>query len=220
MVCKWQVEIDPYATKVLEKHWPDVARFRDVRDCGRHNLETVDLICGGFPCQGVSNAGHKRGIDGDERSGLWSEFHRIVGVLRPRYVIVENVTAIVSRGLRRVLGDLAACGYDAEWGCLPAAAFGAPHERKRIFIVAYPNGEHGSEGLVFFEGYARTLLETCDRQRARLWAEAPAYPTGMANGIPHRVDRLRCLGNAVVPQIAQWLGGRIIAGGRMDWAED
>jgi DNA (cytosine-5)-methyltransferase 1 len=136
MTCRWQVEIDDYATRVLEKHWPDVKRFRDIRTINTGELEWVDLICGGFPCQDISNAGKRAGIDG-ERSGLWSEFARIIRDLRPRYVLVENVAALLVRGIDRVLGDLAACGYDAEWDCIPAAAVGAHHIRDRLFILAY-----------------------------------------------------------------------------------
>src|SRR5690606_14094616 len=136
----WQVEMDDYATKILERHWPDAIRFRDVREVGAHNLPPVDLICGGFPCQDISYAGKGAGIKG-ERSGLWTEFARIVRELRPTYVLVENVAALLARGLDVVLGDLAACGYDAEWDCIPAAAVGAYHLRDRIFIVAYTHGE-------------------------------------------------------------------------------
>ena len=99
--------------------------------------QSIDVICGGFPCQDISVAGKGAGIAG-ERSGLWGEYARIVGEVRPRYVIVENVAALLGRGLERVLGDLAALGYDAEWHCIPASAVGAPHRRDRIWIVAYP----------------------------------------------------------------------------------
>jgi DNA (cytosine-5)-methyltransferase 1 len=96
----------------------------------------VDVLCGGFPCQDISNAGKRTGIDG-ERSGLWSEYARVIGELRPRYVIVENVAALLGRGIERVLGDLAALGFDAEWHCIPASAVGAPHRRDRVWIIAY-----------------------------------------------------------------------------------
>lgn len=200
MECVWQVEIDPFCRKVLEKHWPNVKRLEDVRTVGKHNLEPVDLICGGFPCQDISNAGKRAGIDG-ERSGLWSEFHRIICELRPRYALVENVAALLQRGIERVLGDLAACGYDAEWHCLAAANFGAPHIRERLFLVAYP----------------------CVRNGARLkWGRKPfRYPGSCRGadqpgldrasyGISNRVDRLKSLGNAVVPQVAEWIGRRIM----------
>jgi DNA-cytosine methyltransferase len=122
----------------------------------------VDVLCGGFPCQDLSYAGKGAGIDG-ERSGLWSEYARLVRELRPRYVVVENVPALLGRGLGRVLGDLAACGYDAEWDCLPASAFGAPHRRDRVWVVAYAGGEqrHGRADM----GRARSGV--LDRREAK-----------------------------------------------------
>src|SRR3990167_10929952 len=105
----WQVELDPYCRAVLAKHWPDAQRFTDVRDCNSTNLPPVDVLCGGFPCQDISDAGKRAGITG-ARSGLWSEFARIIRELRPRYVVVENVRALLVRGIDTVLGDLAAAG--------------------------------------------------------------------------------------------------------------
>jgi DNA (cytosine-5)-methyltransferase 1 len=139
MACKWQVEINDYATKVLEKHWPNVHRERDIQECGRHNLQQVDVICGGFPCQDISYAGLGAGLDG-ERSGLFFEALRVVRELRPRAVVLENVAALLTRGLDRVLGSLASIGFDAEWHCIPAAAVGALHIRDRVFILGYANG--------------------------------------------------------------------------------
>lgn len=150
----WQVEIDPFCRRVLERHWPHATRYEDVRTVGAHNLEPVDIICGGFPCQDLSVAGKGAGLDG-ERSGLFFEYVRIIRELRPRVVVMENVAALLVRGLGRVLGELAACGYDAEWDCVPAAAVGAPHRRDRVFIVTYP-GRHQlreqSDGLPWSEG--------------------------------------------------------------------
>ncbi len=123
----WQVEIDDFCRKVLAKNFPKAERYGDIRECGSHNLKQVDVICGGFPCQDISNAGLRAGIDG-ERSGLWSEMHRIIRELRPRYVLVENVAALLGRGMGRVLGDLAAIAYDAEWEIVSAADVGAPPE--------------------------------------------------------------------------------------------
>jgi len=137
MRCLWQVECDPYCLRVLAKHWPDVRRWDEVRTFPPDETwEAPDLICGGFPCQDLSYAGKGAGIEG-ARSGLWSEFARIIRHLRPRFVLVENVPALLGRGLGRVLGDLAEGGYDAEWDCLPAASIGAPHRRDRVFVVAY-----------------------------------------------------------------------------------
>lgn len=131
----WQAEQDPYCQRVLAKHWPVAKRYDDVRDIdGR--AERVDLICGGFPCQDISNAGKRAGMAG-ERSGLWREYARIIRELRPRFVVVENVSALLGRGFGDVLGDLAACGYDLQWDCVPAAAVGAPHRRDRVFVVAW-----------------------------------------------------------------------------------
>lgn len=148
----WQVELDPYCRAVLAKHFPDAERFEDVREVGAHNLAPVDLVCGGFPCQDLSAAGNGAGLDG-ARSALWFEFARIIRELRPRYVVVENVPDLLARGKRwyrapvgRVLADLAESGYDAEWDCLPASAIGAPHQRDRFWLVAYPQNDGRGQG--------------------------------------------------------------------------
>ena len=139
-------EIDKKARIVLSKHWPDVAIFDDVTTLTKEKLDehgiSVDVICGGFPCQDLSVAGKGAGLEGS-RSGLWFEFHRLIKEIRPSWVIVENVSVLRSRGLDRVLRSLAEIGYDAEWHCIPASAVGAHHQRDRIWIVAYP----GDEGL-------------------------------------------------------------------------
>jgi site-specific DNA-cytosine methylase len=132
----------------------------------------VDVLCGGFPCQDISLAGAGAGIDEGTRSGLWYEFARLIRDIRPRYVVVENVSALLARGLDIVLGDLAACGYDAEWDCIPASAVGAPHRRDRVWIVAYPQrdavrvepGRGGGQGgagqaLVAVDGPAGGLAD-------------------------------------------------------------
>ena len=137
-------EIEPFCRKVLAKHWPDVRQYDDVRTLSADTLRgdgiSVDVICGGFPCQDISVAGRNAGIDG-ERSGLWVEYARLIGELRPKFVIVENVSALLGRGIDRVLGDLAALGFDAEWHCIPAGAVGAPHIRDRVWIVAYSDSD-------------------------------------------------------------------------------
>jgi DNA (cytosine-5)-methyltransferase 1 len=212
MVCKWQVEIDPYCQRVLAKHWPNVRRHDDVRTWPQSDTERVDVICGGFPCQDISNAGKRAGIDGD-RSGLWFDYARIVRHLRPRIVVVENVSALLIRGIDRVLGDLAACGYDAEWECVPASILGAPHRRDRVFVVAYDAsvddsrrnqgngtaeaGRNEDRGLVFSE------------VPERRWDTEPDLDR-VVGRFPRGVDRLRCLGNCVVPRVAEWVGGRIV----------
>ena len=204
MTCKWQVEIDPFCQKVLAKHWPEVKRYGDIRTVNGSELEAVDLIAGGFPCQDVSHAGQRAGIDG-ARSGLWSQMLRIIGQLRPSYCLVENVTGLLDRGMGRVLGGLAEIGFDAEWTVLSACTFGAPHPRERVFILAYPAG-----------GRQRQLrrlqcTEESAPKRNVYWSKSEPGCERMADGIPGRVDRLTALGNAVVPQIAEWIGRRIMA---------
>jgi len=137
-------EIDPYCRAVLAKHWPGVPIHEDIRTLSGATAGPADVICGGFPCQDISMAGKGAGIEG-ARSGLWSEYARLIDEIRPRYVIVENVAALLGRGLGVVLGDLAKIGYDAEWHCIPAGNLGAPHERDRVWIVANPCGQ-GLEG--------------------------------------------------------------------------
>lgn len=134
-----QVETDKFCRKVLRKHWPNVALYEDVRHVGKRNLpDAADVIMGGFPCQDISIAGKRQGIKEGTRSGLWLEFARIIGELRPRIVLLENVPAITTLDGTTVISDLAALGYDAEWGIVAASDAGAPHRRERWFCVAYP----------------------------------------------------------------------------------
>lgn len=145
-------EIEYYPRRVLAKHWPNVPCYDDVRTLTADRLAAdgiaVDVICGGFPCQDISTAGKQSGMGPDTRSGLWSEIVRLIRGLRPKFVIVENVANLLSGPssrpggwFGRVLGDLAECGYDAEWENIPAAALGAPHLRERVWIIAYPSQE-------------------------------------------------------------------------------
>ena len=227
MVCKWQVEIDDYANKVLEKHWPNVKRYRDVHEVGRHNLERVDLLAGGFPCQDISYAGRGAGLAG-ERSGLFFEVVRLVRELRPRYVLLENVAALLSRGLDRVCGELAQIGYDTEWHCIPAAAVGAPHIRDRVFIFAHRNSKPvcavdaemaimpsrdvavGNIARLEIRQEQERLRQFASTVGVGQWANEPDVGR-VAHGVPARVDRLTCLGNAIVPQVAEYVGRMILS---------
>jgi DNA (cytosine-5)-methyltransferase 1 len=200
----WQCDSDPRARAVLAEHWPEVKRFDDVRRVDA-TAERVDVICGGFPCQDISDAGHRVGITG-ERSGLWKEYARAVRALRPRYVFVENVDALIVRGLDVVLGDLAAMGFDAEWCVLGACAAGAPHLRERVFILAHANSVRLQEGQRGADDAQRgaqvaSEQERTDAQPSRRWLPEPDVDR-VAHGIPRPVDRTRLLGNAVVPQQA------------------
>ena len=131
----WQVEQNNFCRQVLKKHWPDAKRFEDVRTVELEHIRGADVICGGFPCQDISIAGKGAGLAGD-RSGLWWEMHRLIGLALPRVVVAENVPALTSRGLSEVLCSLAECGYSSEWDIVSAASVGAWHRRDRLFIIA------------------------------------------------------------------------------------
>jgi DNA (cytosine-5)-methyltransferase 1 len=210
-------EIDPYCRAVLRKHWPDVPIWDDVRTLTADAVGHlgVDFICGGFPCQDISTAGKGAGIDG-ERSGLWREFARIVGEVRPRYVIVENVSALLGRGLDRVLGDLAALGYDAEWHCIPASYVGAPHQRDRVWIIAHAKREGLSGSVQFWTSLRRTMRTTSTKFGDSIIRCGPNWFGGVAlrmgNGIPRKLERsaIKAFGNAVVPQVVEIIGRAIL----------
>lgn len=212
LTVKWQVEIDPFCRKVLEKHWPDARRYEDVRECGAHNLESVDVITGGFPCQDISvantSASGGSGLDGD-RSGLWREFARIVGELRPRYVIVENSPALAVRGLDRVLADLAGLGFDAVWTVIRASEVGARHGRERMFICAYAVGD-GLQGWTPQRDAGSVIAVSTLDQRVDWPVVSEPLGCRADDGIPDRVDRTHALGNAIVPQVAEWIFRRVI----------
>lgn len=259
-------EIDKAAQKVLKKHWPNVPIFENVSTLKGEQLGTIDVICGGFPCQDISLAGKGAGLEG-ARSGLWWEFHRLIKEIKPSWVIAENVSALRSRGLDQVLRSLAEIGYDAEWHCIPASAVGAKHTRDRIWIIAYPSeqrcnewssdmeerhllcdqlwdasqgeperqgrergsgsvGEADSTGLlansnqlgaqVSTQGQytgKQVLRGTSEAWRATVggfWSTEPNVGR-VADGVSGRVDRLKQLGNAVVPQIPEIIGRAINA---------
>ena len=204
-------ETEPFCRAVLAKHWPGVPCYEDVRTLTADRLAqdgiSVDVICGGFPCQDISLAWKGAGLAG-ERSGLWYEFHRLIEEIKPRYAIIENVAALRSRGLDAVLGSLAAIGYDAEWHCIPASAVGAPHRRDRIWIVAYPNYEGQSISTVDAETQRlRIIIKNGEWSR---WAGKPA-DVRMDDGLPNGMDRLKALGNAVVPQIPKIIGKAVMS---------
>ncbi len=217
MQCIAQVEIDPYCRRVLAKHWPDVPKFEDVRT---FNLPKADYVVGGFPCTDISTAGKRAGLSG-EYSGIWREMLRCIRVVRRG--IVENVAALLFRGMGEVLGDLAAIGNDAEWDCLPACDFGADIVRDRIFIHTFPESQ-GRESVLCGEprigitpheswGIAPTSLDSPDdrAQRIESWLCEPAI-LGSIDGTSKGLEqRLGGCGNAVLPQISEWIGRRILS---------
>jgi len=157
MTCRAQVEIDKAARGVLAHHWPDVERITDVTKAGKHNLPAVELICGGFPCQDVSIAGRRAGLDG-ERSGLWFEFARIVDELKPQWVLIENVPGLLSsnagQDFKVILDGRVKFGYGVCWRILDAQYFGLAQRRKRLFIVASLG--NGRSAQVLFERESST----------------------------------------------------------------
>ena len=206
---KWQVEIDPWCRKVLAKNFPNAERYEDVRTVGAHNLSRVDVITGGFPCQDISVAGRGAGIEG-ARSGLWSEFARIIHVLQPKFALVENTPSLLGRGMGRVVGDLAEIGYDTQWQCVPASSVGARHRRERIWIIAYPNSQ-GLQERQMHPGFSFEERLNVDGKNPSLdtWWPIESAVVRKLHGIPHRVDRVRGLGNSVVPQIPEMYARRI-----------
>jgi len=234
----WQVEKDEYAAKVLAKHWPKVKRHDDVCTFPTNDHDwQCDVICGGFPCQDISYAGDGAGLDG-KRSGLFYELARVVSQVGPKYVVLENVAALLTRGMGDVLGTMATLGYDCQWHCIPAASVGAPHIRDRVFILCHAN-QHSqsistqhdkktqgmSEDLADADCkrqskqrmYGRRICEEKSQKRKtdefvnssqgneNHWHTEPNVGR-VVDGVPSRMDRLRCLGNAVVPQVAQFVG--------------
>jgi DNA (cytosine-5)-methyltransferase 1 len=211
MTVVWQSEIDPYASKVLAKHWPHVPNLGDITAIDWSTVEPVDLICGGYPCPPFSSSGLRRGHD-DARN-LWPRMLDAVRVVRPRWVLLENVADHLVRGWDRVVADLATSGYCVEWACLPAAAFGVPQRRWRLFAVAHRDRGGLEAGSEWHCSGSIGLGRVDDHRLAEAEhaaASAAARVGGMADGVPSRVDRLRCLGNAVVPQVAEWVGARIM----------
>ena len=157
MTCLWQVEIDNQCNEVLVHHWSNVERLEDIQNVGRHNLRSVDLICGGFPCQDLSVAGKREGLSG-ERSGLWFEFHRVLEELRPRWAIIENVPGLLSsnggRDFAVVLRGLAELRYGITWRVLDAQYFGVAQRRRRAFLVGSLGDGRSAEVLFESEGSA------------------------------------------------------------------
>lgn len=178
-------EISPVCRHLLAHHWPNVPCFDDVTTLTGEQVGPVDVICGGFPCQDISFAGKGAGLAG-ERSGLWREYARLVRELRPAFVIVENVAALLGRGLGDVLGDLASLGYDAWWDCIPASAVGAPHRRDRLWIVAYARGQQ-------HEGFGDALRREIAAELSRAAAEQGvcAGHGGEAFALDPNADSLR-----------------------------
>jgi len=209
-------EIEPFCQKVLAKHWPGVPIYDDVRTLTAERLAAdgiaVDVICGGFPCQDLSSAGAQAGIGENTRSGLFREMLRLAVALRPEFIVFENVARLLSgpkedsgRWFWEFLSALAEVGYDAEWFSITAASIGAPHERDRVWIVAYPNAAQLERGRISRRVYA----QHADFSDTRWGQDKPGVERA-SDGIPNQMDRLAALGNAVVPQIPELIGQAIL----------
>jgi len=306
---KWQVEIDGFCRQILERHFPETKRYGDIRECGQHNLEPVDVIFGGFPCQPFSVAGKRQGAEDDRY--LWPEMVRIIAEIRPTLVIGENVSGIVNMALDQVLSDLEAEGYETATFVIPACAVNAPHRRDRVWIVGYSKnsrcewwrqkqvgtGRSLADGFTGTDSHAPEANERksrprneskprvtpheklsqndtnapdaeiterkcagvartgwdgftdqdtnafdshiqrlqgkpnniggkgaqshdkqfmrCDRGWEENWLEVATRFCGMDARVSDRVDRLKALGNAVVPQVAEAIGTII-----KEWLDD
>tara|TARA_R100001460_G_scaffold108277_1_gene158931 strand:- start:1348 stop:2172 length:825 start_codon:yes stop_codon:yes gene_type:complete len=240
----WQVEKEEFCRSILERHWPNTKRYNNVLHVGADNLEPVDVICAGFPCQSISISGKMEGLENEEKSGLWWHVHRLVSEFRSighePILVLENVANIIRVGGPDVVGSLAAIGYDIEWTTISAAQCGAPHLRRRWFGVAYPStiGCYMRNAMAFGElvdgrwttadtNSTRTQVQTEGKQPSEQMSRSTSktywqgFPTQSPvcrrdDGIPNRVDRLRALGNAVVPQCAEWIGQQIINSGLLE----
>ena len=261
MKTKWFVENNEFCQKVLTKHWPDVPKYGDIRNVGKENLETVDLICGGFPCQPHSLNGKRKGEE--DKRNLWPQFARVVHELRPRWVVAENVRGSISSILFRQLETFYDEGYKAWPLLLRAGDFGASHERARLFVIArkiaiFPDEyiipewadewetyvdcpecmsdfgncwhagvmswfDRDEEENSYFEGFGMEgvraerikISQPLDKEVLSVrnsdgqWKVEPDVRR-VDDGVPDRMDRLKSLGNAVVPQVAEFIGRMII----------
>ena len=224
---KWFIEKDEYAKKILRKNFPDAVIYDDITKIDFRSIPKVDILTGGFPCQDISSSGKRAGIKGS-KSSLWKYYKEAIRILRPRFAFIENVSILINRGFNVVLADIASIGYDAEWYCVPASAIGALHQRDRVFIIAYLQGER-KRLLSVFKWNKRSRDIYTDRKnkvtsntnntgqsgnreneirqelfcsRTSQWAVEPRLDR-LVHGFPYRVDRIRCLGNSVVPQVAE-----------------
>ena len=297
----WHCEKDEFCRKILRKHWPDSHIYQDIKHMHTQEVQRPDILCAGFPCQDISVAGKKEGIYG-KKSGLFWDLESLICRIRPSIVVLENVPNIVRLGGREVLGALTELGYNAEWTIISARQFGAPHLRKRWFLVAYsnrlrrmehkrlekeiqqpflegiqqkksqqpvmPKSAHSSspyaahsysqrldnlqlrsstEGssqttsteksyaleqnssnaansisiraqVQTFRGYSGQQMSRSNGEKRRFWeeGETPSPLCGVDDGIPKRVDRIRALGNAIVPQCSEYIGHCIVRSGLLD----
>jgi DNA (cytosine-5)-methyltransferase 1 len=211
-------EIEPFCQKVLKKHWPDVPIHDDIRTLrGREDVGTVDIVCGGFPCQPFSYAGKRRGAEDDRY--LWPEMFRIIQECKPSWVVGENVVGLIDLALEQCFIDLETEGYEVQPLIIPACGVGAPHRRDRVWIIAYSSSKATNKSMGISkipiiqqrcqkfgsEGWEQFKLVTEQVAPSKWWTRGLPNPRPLLirddDGIPDRVDRLKALGNAIVPQV-------------------
>jgi DNA (cytosine-5)-methyltransferase 1 len=205
-----QCEIEPFAQGILRKHWPEVPLYDDVTTADFAALGPVDLVTAGFPCQDISFAGKGAGLAG-ERSGLFWHVLRTAGLVGRPQLLLENVAALLDRGMGAVLGALASFGYDASWHCIPASAVGAPHRRDRIWIVADPQRDEQSRQEPCVGPFGRMGRIKQSLAWDGGWKAALSALRGMDDGLSRSVHRTDMMRNAVVPQVVTEIGHAILA---------
>jgi DNA (cytosine-5)-methyltransferase 1 len=207
-------DTDPWCRKVLNKHWPDVPVAHDVKELANDPATLVpdfDILTAGYPCQPFSQAGKRKG-EHDERH-IWPFINKIIGKTKPRWCVFENVRGHISIGLDRVINELQEKNYTVIPMLLPAYCVGAIHERARVYIVSYANDRRSNvrrDGKLpkneEIAGDGNLHRRRTAQFDTRQWREIKSKPYGVANGIPNRLDRIRGIGNAIVPQIAMCIG--------------
>lgn len=204
----WACEIEKFPREIIKKHNDILRLYGDIRELQKPGY--VDVISGGFPCQDISVAGKGEGITG-ERSGLWREMHRVIGGVRPRYILIENSPMLLRRGFEQVLGGLSKIGYDAEWKCISNADFGFPHLRERLYVIAYPS-ENRLQGATCQYGEVESIFKQKTSKKVGAYAIAKGIHSladcehiRVGNGLPDWTHRIKALGNAVNPYIAKYL---------------
>ena len=227
----WQVEQNKYCQSILRKHWKKAIIHSDIFTVGSDNLQTVDVICGGFPCQDISVIGNKKGIQHGKKSSLWFEMHRVIKELRPKIAIIENVAGIRRNEIEIIVNGLSEIGYDVEWVIISAEQFGALHQRKRFFAVAYTPSRKSRRmelsGMDEKKTKAWKDPFTCEYQAQTgfrgggYWARPTLEPPFLhvADGVSDRLARLKALGNAIVPQCSEWVGRQIYKSGLLQFNE-
>lgn len=204
----WNCEIEKFQGEILKTKFPHAERYTDITKAV--GLGYVDIISGGFPCQDISVAGKREGIKG-KRSGLWGEMYRIIWEVMPKYIIIENSPALVISGFEQVLCDLSKIGFNAEWQCISNYAFGYPHKRERLYLIAYSDKvrlqsyirKDGVFDSIFKQWSSDTSVGyTC----AKRILEIPAHSAVRNDdGFPNWTHRVGSIGNAVNPTVAKYL---------------